>query len=869
MKPPPPTAKAVFDEAHEIDSPAERRAYLDEVCADAPDIRRQVEALLRAYEEAGSCFLKPPVYPQDATGPYAPASDGASPSSEVPSDTAPTVPPAELTRADGPGARIGPYRLVKPLGEGGMGAVYLAEQERPIRRQVALKLIKPGMDSAHIVARFEAERQALTLMDHVNIARVYDAGTADSGLPYFVMELVPGVPLTEFCDANKLTPRQRLELFVPVCQAVQHAHQKGIIHRDIKPSNVLVCMKDGKPVPKVIDFGVAKATEQPLTDQSQLTQAGAIIGTPKYMSPEQADVTDQKVDTRTDVYALGVMLYELLTGTTPLDGVKMRGAGLLDLVMRIKKEETPRPSARVADLGDRLATIAEQRKTEPARLVSLLRGELDWIVLRAMAKERERRYQSASDFAKDVRRYLDDEPVEACPPSRHYRMGKFWRKHRALLSVAGGVVFLLALVAVQQTISNARVTNALREEVKAKQRMRGAFSTTDAMLRTLDAQKIALSERERTFLRNLVPVYKEILAEFGEGHESSERLETRLALAAVYSLLDERDEADATYRVAMQECERLADGSDGAKYRKLLAKGNFAMGTYLQQLGRLPEAEDAYRRAIAACERLVADDPTESAYLGDLADDYNNLGTVLRDRQELAKAEAALRHVITLREKLALQPGSDGYADHQIKLAGGYHNLGNAIRDQAHPGDALTWYGKAILLLNTTKDHPPGDVQALRNAAGVLRNAHWDRANALGQLGRHAEARQDWQQAIDLDSGAAKDDLRSFLATAEMEEKLKAQAKPAGELLRQAAAVHAQATVAAGRQQEPGLQTQYARRTLELLKQATDAGWFRDPQRVKQLKEDKTFDPFRPLDEFKRLVEGLEAGKGKEAGAPK
>src|SRR5262249_41938306 len=284
------------------------------------------------------------------------------------------IPPAPAP-IEGPGTRIGPYKLLQQIGEGGMGLVYLAEQEEPVRRKVALKIIKPGMDSRHVLARFEAERQALALMDHPNIARVLDAGATDTGRPFFVMELVKGVPITRYCDDNHLTPRERLELFVPVCQAIQHAHQKGIIHRDVKPSNILVSLYDGRPVPKVIDFGVAKAIDQRLTERTVFTQFGAIVGTLEYMSPEQAELSGLDIDTRSDIYALGVLLYELLTGTTPLEREKLRAAGYAEIVRRIKEEEPEKPSTRISHSGDRLASVAATRGTEPARLTRLVRGE--------------------------------------------------------------------------------------------------------------------------------------------------------------------------------------------------------------------------------------------------------------------------------------------------------------------------------------------------------------------------------------------------------------------------------------------------------------------------------------------------------------
>jgi serine/threonine protein kinase len=409
------TDESIFAAAVAIPNPSERAAYLDRACHGDADLRRQVDELLAAHA-ADNPLDRSPAH-VNGTGAY--------------------EPPAER-----PGETVGPYKLLQEIGEGGMGTVFMAEQSAPVRRKVALKIIKPGMDSRQVVARFEAERQALSMMDHPNIARVLDAGTTASGRPYFVMELVHGVPITESCDANKLSPRQRLELFVPVCQAIQHAHQKGVIHRDIKPGNILVTMYDDRPVPKVIDFGVAKAVEQRLTERTLFTQFGALVGTFEYMSPEQAEMNAFGVDTRSDVYSLGVLLYELLTGSTPLERQRLRRAALGEVVRLIKEEEPPRPSVRLSTIGA-LAKVAAARHTEPAKLSALIRGELDWIVMRCLEKDRARRYDTASALARDVERYLHDEAVEARPASAWYRLTKSYRRHRAAVAVATAFAMLL------------------------------------------------------------------------------------------------------------------------------------------------------------------------------------------------------------------------------------------------------------------------------------------------------------------------------------------------------------------------------------------------------------------------------------------
>jgi serine/threonine protein kinase/tetratricopeptide (TPR) repeat protein len=411
---------SIFLNALEKADASERAAYLDSACGTDQRLRRRVERFLATQPKVRD-FL------------------------ESPAAGLPVAVDQEI--AEQPGAVIGPYKLLEQIGEGGMGLVFMAEQKEPVRRKVALKLIKPGMDSKQVIARFEAERQALAMMDHPNIAKVLEAGTTNAGRPYFVMELVHGIAITDYCDQAKFTIRQRLKLFVKVCRAVQHAHMKGIIHRDLKPGNVLVTSNDVEAVPKVIDFGVAKALGPSLTEQTLNTGFAQMIGTPLYMSPEQAEFNQAGVDTRSDIYSLGVLLYELLTGTTPLNKKRLRKSTPMDILRLIREEEPRPPSARVSTLGAKLETVSEQRGAHPQALCAVLRGELDWIILKALDKDRGRRYETASEFAADIKRYLADEPVAACPPSRRYRMGKFLRKHRKGLSTAAALLMMAAALA--------------------------------------------------------------------------------------------------------------------------------------------------------------------------------------------------------------------------------------------------------------------------------------------------------------------------------------------------------------------------------------------------------------------------------------
>ena len=576
--------------------------------------------------------------------------------------------PAAAARAagEGPGSQIGPYKLLQLIGEGGFGSVYMAEQVEPVKRRVALKVIKLGMDTRRVVARFEQERQALAMMDHPGIARVLDAGTTPSGGPYFVMELVKGEPITAYCDRNNLSIEDRLTLFTQVCSAVQHAHTKGIIHRDLKPSNILVTSVDGQPQPRVIDFGIAKAIGGTLTDATLFTEHRAMLGTPEYMSPEQAEAS-LDIDTRTDVYALGVVLYELLTGSTPFSSDSLRSVAVGEIQRIIRDVDPPSPSTRVGRSLDTLPRIAAHRRTEPAKLAPAIKGDLDWVVMKSLDKDRQRRYDAASALAQDVRRYLAGEPVLAAPPSAAYRLRKFVRRHRA--AVAAGAIIVAALLAgIIGTTWQASVARAERDKAEV---------IAGFMSETLEGVGPSVARgRDSTMLKEMMDEAASRITSGSLANAPEAELRLRGTIGATYRELALYDEAQKMLERAVPLARSLFSGNHPETARAL---------TDLAQLfndnGDLDRAEPLYREALAMEQALHPGDDAHVALA------LNNVCSLLADRGDDTAAEPLCRQALDMRRRLF-------HGDHE-DVAESLNNLGNVVRGR-DPAEAARLFREAL-----------------------------------------------------------------------------------------------------------------------------------------------------------------------------
>jgi len=649
---------------------AERRRYLEQAYGGDAELLHRVEALLRVHEEARN-FLEMPAVADRAD--VARAGESKRPQEEA------------------AGTMIGRYRLIQKIGEGGCGVVYMAEQEEPVHRRVALKVIRLGMDTKEVIARFEAERQALALMDHPNIARVLDAGATDIGRPYFVMELVRGVKITDYCDQQNFATAERLKLFVQVCHAIQHAHQKGVIHRDIKPSNILVTLQDGEPVPKVIDFGIAKATQGRLTDQTLFTAFEQFIGTPAYMSPEQAQLSSQDVDTRSDIYSLGVLLYELLTGQTPFDAKSLLQAGLDEIRRVIREVEPAKPSTRLRTLeADALTSTAQHRATEPPRLLYLVRGDRDWIVMRCLEKSRARRYETASSLAQDLERHLHNEPVVARPPSTAYICRKFLRRHR--FAVGAGVAVVVALLAglAASTLQAVRATHAekladtrlqselaIRREAEDQRQLAvGRLVAEQAARQETERQKtLAEQERDRAQRAEELAAAR-LQAELAARREAEQQ--TKLADQQRALAEQERSRAQDAEKAAQIEAARSAEAArlmqnmlKGAGPYVVLVSDAKLLHRILDHTaqGLLAEPEDAARSelrdALTAVYYDLGDYATSTALAGKwagqdhppLALALDQLGLSLMRHARLADAEAVLREAVAV-DRLVSVAGS-------------------------------------------------------------------------------------------------------------------------------------------------------------------------------------------------------------------
>ena len=623
----------------------QRRSYLDGACAGDIELRRRVQLLLATSERVGE-FLKSPAIPTDGRA------------------IAPSVLPTEK-----PGDQIGRYKLLEKIGEGGCGVVYVADQSEPVRRRVALKVIKLGMDTKQVIARFEAERQALALMDHPNIARDLDAGATETGRPYFVMELVRGIKITEFCNENKLPTEERLKLFGQVCQAVQHAHQKGVIHRDIKPSNILVTINDDVAVPKVIDFGVAKATQGRLTDQTVYTAFEQFIGTPAYMSPEQAQMTSLDIDTRSDIYSLGVLLYELLTGKTPFDTEELLAAGLDEMRRTIREKEPVRPSTYVSTMLDaELTTTARCRRTEAPKLIHLLRGDLDWIVMKALEKDRTRRYETANGLAADVQRYLGNEPVVARPPSGLYRFQKLVRRNRLAFAAVYSVATVLVLGIAASTWQAVRASRAESSATRAWQQAEAISGfLRDDLLRQATPDESAPEEVRKSMAEILKRAARKLDQNADIAQQPELEATLRLDIGNTYFKLGIFDEAERHIRQAVAL--RKASASLGPRHKQTLAAQETLAWLLVGGLRSADGEQVSFETWQARMQVLGPEDR-------DTLDSMDTYATSLVNQKKFAEAETIYRECLGLRGKVL----GTNHSDFLVTLG----NLGQAFAERGN-----------------------------------------------------------------------------------------------------------------------------------------------------------------------------------------
>jgi eukaryotic-like serine/threonine-protein kinase len=723
--------------------PAERSALLERACKSDADLLARLKRLLAAHEQSHAAVdAHPDLVAATTDAADAPANG---------------IVPAQTSTLGGEtaGATLGRYTLEKLLGEGGMGDVWVARQSEPVKRRVALKLIKTGMDSRSVLQRFDAERQALAVMDHPNIAKVFDGGLLPDGRPFFAMELVNGLPINKFCDDARIGTRERLELFVKVCQAVQHAHQKGIIHRDLKPANVLVTMIDGAPEPKVIDFGVAKAMGGRLNDATETTEFGAIVGTLEYMAPEQAGYSGTDVDTRADVYALGVILYELLTGLRPFDSQRLRQAALDEMIRIIREEEPSKPSTRLSS-SESLPSSAAARHCEPKRLIGSLRGDLDWIVMKCLEKDRNRRYETANGLAADLMRHLADEPVSAGPPSASYRFRKWARRHRKGVAVALFIWVVTAAHGGFATLQywkaeDARKTAVAAQQAESEQRLaavdanrrtfRALESFTDDLMEKLFSSRTERTDAEKLVLRNALEQWEAFARSQGSSPDAR-RIQAggAMRVAAVQRKLGMHEDAEQNLRAAIELRQALAaELPDDAENRSELAAALNNLGLVLLSFGKLTDAEEPLREAVkirAAFAEQFPEDPTHRIYL---ARSRNNLGNLFDDRREWSAAEREYRLALAIQETLP-----DRTPEQRAATAFLHHNLGMVLKNVGRESEVAPHFEAALAIKQgLTRDFPEvdsyrADLARSENAFGL----------ELFGMGRRVEAETHYRNAL-------------------------------------------------------------------------------------------------------------------------